>query len=151
MSEEQGFELRLSLLGNYRFEAEFDQASMGPLLVDEPAPLGESSGPNAARLLGTAVANCMSSSLLFCLRKSRIPVERLEAQVKGTIARNERGRLRVKELHVTIRPEIAMEYRERATRCLELFEDFCIVGQSVRAGVDVAVEVEPMVPSLAGD
>jgi hypothetical protein len=26
-------------------------------------------------------------------------------------------------------------------RCLEMFEDFCIVGQSVRQGIDVGVEV----------
>ena len=28
-------------------------------------------------------------------------------------------------------------------RCLEIFEDFCIVTQSVRAGLDVQVEVVP--------
>jgi hypothetical protein len=28
------------------------------------------------------------------------------------------------------------------SRCLEIFEDFCLVTQSVRAGVDVSVDVE---------
>jgi hypothetical protein len=28
-------------------------------------------------------------------------------------------------------------------RCLELFEDFCVVTQSVRAGINVEVDVEP--------
>jgi len=29
-------------------------------------------------------------------------------------------------------------------RCLELFEDFCVVTQSVRAGIAVDVAVEPI-------
>jgi hypothetical protein len=29
-------------------------------------------------------------------------------------------------------------------RCLELFEEFCVVTQSVRAGIEVDVVVEPV-------
>jgi hypothetical protein len=29
-------------------------------------------------------------------------------------------------------------------RCLELFEDFCVVTQSVRSGIAVDVSVEPI-------
>lgn len=32
--------------------------------------------------------------------------------------------------------------RERMKRCLDIFEDFCIVTQSVRKGVDVKVELQ---------
>ena len=42
-----------------------------------------------------------------------------------------------------IQPEVAPEHRERMGRCLELFEEFCVVTQSVRNGIDVKVEVEP--------
>jgi len=35
-------------------------------------------------------------------------------------------------------------------RCLELFEEYCTVTASVRGGIDVAVEVEPVVvPAVA--
>jgi len=32
--------------------------------------------------------------------------------------------------------------RERMNRCLEIFEDFCLVTQSVRKGIDVQVDVQ---------
>jgi len=32
--------------------------------------------------------------------------------------------------------------RVRMRRCIEMFEDFCIVTQSVRKGIDVKVAVE---------
>lgn len=35
------------------------------------------------------------------------------------------------------------EGRERMGRCLEIFESFCTVTESVRQGIDVKVSVEP--------
>lgn len=39
--------------------------------------------------------------------------------------------------------ELRPEDGERIGRCLELFEDLCVVTQSVRTGIDVQVAVEP--------
>jgi hypothetical protein len=44
---------------------------------------------------------------------------------------------------VQIRPEVAAADLDRIDRCMALFEDYCVVTQSVRDGLDVAVEVEP--------
>jgi organic hydroperoxide reductase OsmC/OhrA len=65
--------------------------------------------------------------------------------VESSLARNERGRLRVGGIRVRIEPRVGAEDAGRIGRCLELFEDFCVVTASVRAGVDVKVEVEPVV------
>ena len=46
-------------------------------------------------------------------------------------------------IRVLIEPVVAESERPRMHRCLELFEDFCVVTQSVRAGIDVEVDVEP--------
>lgn len=46
-------------------------------------------------------------------------------------------------IHVTLAPEVTAEVRDRMGRCLEVFESFCVVTESVRRGIDVAVRVEP--------
>jgi len=138
----ESFALSLELEQNYAFTVQFDDERLPPLLLDEPEPLGESRGPNAARLIGAAVGNCLGASLLFCLRKAHVDVEGLRVDVTGELIRNERGRLRIGALHVTLDPQVADAERLRMARCVELFEDFCIVTESVRRGIDVDVSVQ---------
>jgi uncharacterized OsmC-like protein len=145
--DEKGFDLTLTLGEGYQFDTTFDGEKMANLLFDEPAPLGEDEGPNAARVLGAAVGNCLSASLLFCLRKARVNVEGMETRVHGRIVRNEKGRFRVAELGVKLMAEIPPEDQPRVDRCLKVFEDFCIVSASVRKGVDINVEVDVLNPA----
>lgn len=128
---------------HFRFDVTFDDESWDPIVVDEPAPLGGGAGPNAARLLAAAVGNCLAASLLLCLEKARVELRNLEARVEGVTERNEEGRFRIAGLSVTIVPTVVGEPSKKYDRCLELFEDFCIVTQSVRQGIDVEVAVDP--------
>jgi organic hydroperoxide reductase OsmC/OhrA len=139
--EAREFQVALELQHGYEFRATFPGTELAPLVLDEPPPLGAGRGPNAARLLGAAVAHCLSASALYCLRRARVGVRGLRAEVRGTVVRGERGRLRLGSLTVTLRPEVEAGDRDRLGRCLELFEDFCVVTQSVRAGLDVRVTV----------
>jgi len=94
-------------------------------------------------MLSGAVGHCLSASLLFCLQKSRIPVKHVSTKVHATLARNEAGRWRVKDIKVDIKADpVNEEDRERMKRCLDIFEDFCIVTQSVRNGIDVQAAVQ---------
>ncbi|HEY7195200.1 MAG TPA: OsmC family protein [Gemmatimonadales bacterium] len=136
------FTVALKLRNGYAFNVEFAEGEGQPLVVDELPPLGEANGPNPARLLAAAVGSCLSASLLFCLRKSRIEVADLSTTVEATIVRNARGRLRIGGLRVRLAPELSLEQRERMGRCLDLFQDFCMVTESVREGIPVEVEVE---------
>jgi organic hydroperoxide reductase OsmC/OhrA len=139
--EEREFRVELELREGYEFRAAFPGTELGPLVLDEPPPLGAGRGPNAARLVAAAVAHCLSASALYCLRRARVGVRGLRAEVRATLVRNERGRWRLGPLTVTLRPELDAADRDRLDRCLELFEDFCVVTQSVRAGLDVRVRV----------
>jgi uncharacterized OsmC-like protein len=140
----EGFELTMELQGGYRFLVDFDQPSVPPLLLDEPEPLGDGDGPNAARLLAAAVGNCLSASALFCLRRARIDVQGMRTTVSASLSRNEAGRLRLGGIEVRITPVVDADEHGRMRRCLELFEDFCVVTQSVRGGIAVDVSVEPI-------
>jgi uncharacterized OsmC-like protein len=138
---------------HFQFDVVFDDGAWSPIVVDEPAPLGEGAGPNAARLLAGAVGNCLAASLLLCMEKSRVPVLDLRAHVEGTMTKNEAGRYRIERLDVTIVPTVEGDpSSKRFGRCLDIFEDFCIVTQSVRDGIDVGVRVEPRSVGMgAGD
>lgn len=144
------FAIHLTWRGGYEFTVEFDEENVPDLLTDEPPPLGEGRGPNPSRLLAAAVGNCLSASLRFCLERSRIEVQELTTRVDTTIERNEAGRLRISGLRVLLEPTLDPEQRQRIGRCLEIFEDFCTVGQSVRQGIDIAVDVSPRTASPAG-
>lgn len=133
------FEVQLQRLDGYQFRVDFASEGVPPLVVDEPPPLGQGAGPNPARLLATAVGSCLSASLLFCLSKARVEVGGIETAVTGTYRRNERGRLRIGRLDVVL--EVDAPDASELGKCLDLFEDFCVVTESVRAGVDVGVTV----------
>ena len=88
-------------------------------------------------------ASLASSRLNALIQKSRITMKHVSTQVHTTLGRNEEGRWRVHNIRVNVKAEPSKEEdRERMRRCLEMFEDFCIVTQSVRRGIDVKVEVE---------
>ncbi len=140
-SEHPRFSLDLKRISGYQFETNFDWEAAS-LLLDEPAPLGESKGPNASRLVGAAVGNCLSASLLFCLQKSKQTVRSLHTHVEGELIRNERGRLRLGQIEVTITLDVESEQPQRVKRCLDLFEDYCVVTASIRKGVPVRVAVK---------
>jgi uncharacterized OsmC-like protein len=142
-TDEGRFDVSLELDHGYQFRADFGLPGLAALALDEPAPLGDGAGPNPARLLAVAVANCLASSLLFCLRKARIEVNGMTVSASGTMARNENGRQRVTAINVTLAPAVAQGDLPRISRCLDIFEDFCPVTAAVRKGVDVRVTVEP--------
>jgi uncharacterized OsmC-like protein len=137
---EGGFSFELEQLEGYRFRVTFDLEGADDLITDEPTPLGEGAGPNPSRMLAAAVANCLSASLLFCLQKSRVEGAHVRATVTTSMERNERRRLRIGGFDVRIEVSGVTD-EARLERCLGLFEDFCVVTESVRNGVPVNVEV----------
>ena len=130
----------LRQIDGYRFAVSFDEWD-GKVVMDEPAPLGGSEGPNAAMMLSSAVAHCLCASLRFCVGKARGDLEGLSADVETRLVRNERGRWRIDGIKVDLNA-VADEENDKSTeRCRELYEDFCIVTSSVRQGIDVDVNL----------
>lgn len=134
--------LHLQQEENYRFCVTFDNPAIAPLITDESAPLGGDAGPNPARLLGAAVANCLAASLLFSLRKFKNAPEPISASVEIHLGRNEANRMRI--THIDVELNVGQRGADVAmlARVLAQFEDFCIVTQSVRHGLPVNVTVK---------
>jgi uncharacterized OsmC-like protein len=139
MDDQRDVEVTLELQEGYRFLVDFNQAGVAPVIMDEPPPLGEGSGPNAVRMLAAAIGHCLSASALYCLKKARVPVPEMRTKVRASLERNQQGRLRVGKLQVELHPTVGAADRERLGRCLDLFEDYCVVTQSVRSGVEVSI------------
>jgi uncharacterized OsmC-like protein len=107
-------------------------------------------GPNPSRMLALGVLGCLSASFIFCLKKRKFNVDDFKSEAEITINRNEKGFWRVKKIDVNIEPIIKdPETLKRAKQCLKstkegvsFFEQYCIVTQSVRAGVEVNVNID---------
>jgi uncharacterized OsmC-like protein len=142
MSLPESHHVTVELKRGYQFLVRFDDIKGSPtLLCDEPQPLGDGEGPNAAALLGAAVGNCLAASFAFCLRKARLEPTGLSAQVTTRIVRNERGRFRIAGIDVVLCPEGLTTSGSSTKRCEELFEDFCTVTASIRHGIPVSVSL----------
>ena len=135
------FTIHLEQLEGYEFKVRFDVDSMADLITDEPEPLGHGAGPNPSRLLAAAAANCLSASLLFCIAKNEAPAGAVKTSASCEIERNEQGRLRIGRMQVRLDIDERLVGAARAARCLDLFEDFCVVTASLRNGFPVGVEV----------
>jgi uncharacterized OsmC-like protein len=142
MIDTPSFTLTLEQEQDFEFRVKFDWPDNPDLILDEPEPLGKRSGPNAARLVAAAVANCLSASLVFCLRtKFKQNPRPLRARVSGRLERNERGRYRIGGFEVRIELAEDSSALQHLQRCLDQFEDFCIVTESIRHGIPVSVNV----------
>lgn len=140
MSDTQQFSFSLEQQEDFAFLIRFDQ-DIPPLLTDEPPPLGKDAGPNPPRLLAASVANCLSASLLFALRKFKNNPGPITTVVTAHLDRNEAKRLRVGSVDVMIQVDAPADSLEHLDRVLDQFEDFCVVTQSVRSGFPVNVSV----------
>jgi len=99
-------------------------------------------GLNPSRMLAMALLGCLSSSFIFCLKKRNFSIEDLSAIAEITVARNEKGFWRVKKVDVDIDIKIDdPDTRKRADLCKKMFEQYCVVTQAVREGINVEVNV----------
>lgn len=132
--------VQLTQQQDYRFLARFG-TGQGEIQTDLQPPLGQGAGPDPEQLLAGAVANCLSASLLFALRKFKQNPEPLTTEVSVQVGRNAENRARVLGMAVRITLGVPAAQLEHLDRVLATFEDFCTVTASVRAGIPVALSV----------
>lgn len=131
----------LVLESAYRFNVDFGLDDVAKLVTDATPPLGGGTGPDSEKLLMAAVGNCLAASLAFSLRKFRNDTVGIRAVVSASLAPNAHGRLRMQAIAVDISLSEAAARLRLLDRALAQYEDFCVVSQSVRAGIPVTVRV----------
>ena len=141
MTDTPEIRIRLEQESAYGFRVNFEGTDLDALHTDEPAPLGAGAGPNPSAMLLTAIANCLGASLLFALRKFKNTPGPIRAEIVARRERNAEGRWRIPRAEATIHLSDKAADLEHFDRVLAQFEDFCIVTQSVREGVEVAVRI----------
>jgi hypothetical protein len=80
-------------------------------------------------------------SLTLCLNKAHLEPDAVNAHVTARMARNESGRLQIEGIDVELTPCFSTADHGRFDRCQALYEDFCIVTESVRRGIPVNVRI----------
>ena len=133
------FTIEVEQIDGFEFRVRFDKPQHAEVRLDEPAPLGHDAAPNAVRLLAAAVGNCLAASLVFCAQRRGAALAHVRAEVGVEVVRNEARRLRVGRITVTL--DAPGADAEALAACLPTFEDFCVVTQSVREGIEVDVRV----------
>jgi organic hydroperoxide reductase OsmC/OhrA len=133
--------LTLERRSGYEFTVHLDEPGVPDFVIDEGPPLGESRGASPEALLGTAIGSCLASSLLFCLTRARLAVDKLSARVELERVRDERGRLRIGSIRVALLVQVPVDKREHFERRRHIFEDYCTVTESVRRGIPVEANV----------
>jgi uncharacterized OsmC-like protein len=141
MSDSPDIRIVLEQEGPYAFKVRFEGTDLAPLHVDEPAPLGAGAGPNPSALLLSGIANCLSASLVFALRKFKNAPSPIRAEITARRERNEAGRWRIPRAEVVLHLGDNAADLEHFDRVLDQFEQFCIVTQSVRDGIAVDVKI----------
>jgi organic hydroperoxide reductase OsmC/OhrA len=141
MNDEGRFSIELEHLQGYEFRVRFDWDAAPDMVMDEPPPLGNQQGPNASRMLTAAVGNCLSASLLYCISKTEPTPGSVKTTASCQMVRNASGRLRIGALDVVLGVSAELVDSPRIARCLDLFEDFCVVTASVSKGIPVKVSV----------
>lgn len=140
---ERHFGARIHFIGGFKFESqafEGDALHGARVTTDEPDPVGTNAGPSTPSMLAMAVGHCLSASLVETLRHAGIHVTSLTTEATAVVAPNEDGLPRIRRIDVTIRPLV-----DRASgniqRCIDVFERYCTVCQSIRPAIPVQVAV----------
>ena len=148
---ERHFGVQIEFIKDFKFISQAYEGNLthgAPLLTDEPDPVGSNAGPSTPAMLAMAVGHCLSASLVETLRHAGIWVSALTTEAIAVVAPNAEGLPRIKEINVTIRPVVNKE-SGNIKRCIDVFEKYCTVCQSIRPAIPVHVEVPYVVQSVA--
>ncbi|MFX1502495.1 MAG: OsmC family protein [Promethearchaeota archaeon] len=144
MSNESKSEVGIKLEDEMIFKCEMGQIRMNDLFIDEKNKKSiDKVGPNPSKLLALSVLGCLAASFAFCLQKKNFNLSDLEGKAVIISKRNEKGFWRLKKIDIKLNPKIDNpEMRKRADQCTKFFEQYCIISESLRNGINLDIKIE---------
>jgi uncharacterized OsmC-like protein len=137
------FAAQIDYVDGFKFSSQAYEGAIlhgAPVLSDEPDPVGSNAGPSTPALLAMAVGHCLSASLIETLRHAGIHTISSRTEAVSIVVPNEEGNPRIKEIRVEIKP-VLPKASGNIQRCIDVFENYCTVCQSIRPAVPVHVSV----------
>ncbi|MFX1388862.1 MAG: OsmC family protein [Promethearchaeota archaeon] len=126
------------------FKCDLGKINMHNLYIDENHQKEtDKIGPSPTKLLALSVLGCLAASFAFCIQKKNLFLSNLDGIATVTIARNNEGFWRIKKIDTklivkTNDPII----KKRINQCKKFFEQYCIISESIRKGIDLDVIIE---------
>jgi len=143
MSKELKTKVTLELEKEMIFKCDPNEMKIKDCYIDETNEDLDMLGPNPVKLLASAVLGCLSASLIFCIQKKKLALKDFKSEAEIIIARNEEGLFRVKEINVELQPKTDdPEIIRRIDQCKKIFERYCTITESVRAGIPVNLNID---------
>ncbi len=147
---ERHFGVHINYIDGFKFKSQaYEGAALHglPVLSDEPDPVGTNAGPSTPALLAMAVGHCLSASLIETLRHAGISTISSNTEAVSIVVLNDQGNPRIKEIRVDIKPILPMA-SGNIQRCINVFENYCTVCQSIRPAIPVYVTVNYTIQTL---
>lgn len=144
MSNEFKSEVGIKLEEEMIFKCDLGHIKMNDLFIDEQHKKSiDKIGPNPSKLLASSVLGCLAASFAFCMQKKGFSLSDLDGKAVITSIRNEKGFWRIKKIDIKLNPNIDnTEMRKRADQCIKFFEQYCIISESLRYGIEIDVNLE---------
>lgn len=126
------------------FRCDLGQIKMNDLFIDDHhKKTTEKIGPNPSKLLALSVLGCLAASFTFCVQNRDSSLSNIEGKAVITSRRNDKGFWRVKKIDIKLYPKIDNpKIRKIADQCRKFFEQFCIISESVREGIEINVNLD---------
>lgn len=116
------------------------------LYIDEPEHLshsfkkgGRGEAPSAVGYLLTAAMGCQVNSLEQMLHKARVTEYDIDAECTG-FTYIEDDVKRMQRIDLAIELTVAPDDESRGERCLDVYEKGCVVGETLKRGIDLRIE-----------
>lgn len=116
------------------------------LYIDEPPDLnhsfkkgGRGEAPSPFGYLLAAGMGCQVNSLEQMLHKARVPHYEIEAVCTGYSFTSDSIK-RVQKIELAIELTVPEAHESRADRCLDVYEQGCVIGETLRRGMELDVE-----------